>query len=249
MDQDFHEDKEGNLVNFKNIIVLVLGLSIMACDSEKLDIQVNVQGRLMDIMHNGARDGIVHIADLLGDNVYGLGPLEGLNGEYIIIDGKPILTRSVDSKTANIVKDYSTEKALLAVTATVQDWKSVEISNHSSIASLETEIQEIAKQSNIDTEKPFPFMIKGNLGKVNWHIIRPSKPGGSHDEHLAGAWKEEVDSIDAQILGFYSNKHHRIFTHHDSNVHMHVVITESGLSGHIDALEIGEKVELYLPVK
>jgi len=241
--------KIGNSVNFKNILIIILGLSIMACKTDKTNISVNVQGKLMDIMHNGARDGIVNIGDLLGENMYGLGPLEGLNGEYIILNGTPILTRSDDGKSSHKVENYSSEKALLAVTSKVEEWKSIEVSNHSNIASLERAIRDVAQNSNIDIEKPFPFLIKGNLSKVNWHIIRPSKPGGSHDEHLAGAWKEEVENVDGEILGFYSNKHHRIFTHHDSNVHMHVVISETGMSGHIDALEIGESVELFLPVK
>jgi acetolactate decarboxylase len=61
------------------------------------------------------------------------------------------------------------------------------------------------------------------------------------------SWNKTVENIDAKILGFYSTKHHAIFTHHSTNSHMHFYHELSGLFGHVDELVLSEKVILQIP--
>ena len=49
------------------------------------------------------------------------------------------------------------------------------------------------------------------------------------------------------MLGFYSDSHHAIFTHHTTNMHMHVKTDNNEIAGHVDALVLGEGMILKLP--
>ena len=48
------------------------------------------------------------------------------------------------------------------------------------------------------------------------------------------------------IIGFYSKRHEGIFTHRGSYVRMHVV-TENGLSGHIDEIVASPDLKVRFP--
>jgi acetolactate decarboxylase len=61
------------------------------------------------------------------------------------------------------------------------------------------------------------------------------------------SWNQTDKNRIGKILGFYSIKHHAIFTHHSTNSHMHYLDGKSGLSGHVDDLVLGENVILRLP--
>jgi acetolactate decarboxylase len=49
------------------------------------------------------------------------------------------------------------------------------------------------------------------------------------------------------MLGFYSNAHHAIFTHHMTNMHIHVKTTDNKIAGHVDDLTLGKGMILKLP--
>lgn len=49
------------------------------------------------------------------------------------------------------------------------------------------------------------------------------------------------------MLGFYSDSHHAIFTHHTTNMHIHLKTIDNKIAGHIDGLELGKGMILKLP--
>ncbi len=51
------------------------------------------------------------------------------------------------------------------------------------------------------------------------------------------------------MLGFYSPKHKGVFTHHTRTTHIHATNKKKSFIGHVDDLELGEKVILFLPVQ
>jgi hypothetical protein len=56
-----------------------------------------------------------------------------------------------------------------------------------------------------------------------------------------------MENVNAAVLGFYSNSHHAIFTHHTTNMHLHLKTLDNLLAGHIDDLILGEGMTLKLP--
>tara|TARA_B110000495_G_scaffold141922_1_gene124866 strand:+ start:1607 stop:2308 length:702 start_codon:yes stop_codon:yes gene_type:complete len=231
----------------KNILLLV-GLLLIGCQSDQKSIHVNIYGELRQIMHGGVRDGVVALTDVLQDeHVYGLGALEGLEGEILIWDSKPVLTTAKKGGEASFTNNAENEKALLLVTATVKDWIEIPFNNTQIETSLNDYIYQIAKDNNINPEEPFPFILQGNFTKVKWHIISDPGPDGTHEDHMNKSWNRTVENTNAKILGFYSTKHHAVFTHHSTNSHMHFYDEKSGYSGHADELILGENTILKLP--
>lgn len=229
-------------------MLLLSGLIMMGCETKQTDTNIQIYGALRNIMHGGARDGIVDLADVVKDeHIYGVGALEGLDGEILLWDSKTILTRADKGGPATVSNDPKNENALLLVTATVKDWIEIPFNGKQIETSLDDYIYQMAQGKGINAEEPFPFKLEGIFNTVKWHII--SDPGleGTHDDHMNKSWNQTDEKIEAKILGFYSTKHHAVFTHHTTNSHMHFYDENSGLSGHVDDLVLSEYTVLKLP--
>jgi acetolactate decarboxylase len=76
-------------------------------------------------------------------------------------------------------------------------------------------------------------------------------PGGpsSHAEHLQAAVQIQRENVDGRLIGFFSTRHHGVFTHHSSNTHIHVVLPDEKLSGHVDNVTIAKEAILMLPAE
>ena len=51
-------------------------------------------------------------------------------------------------------------------------------------------------------------------------------------------------NAELEILRFYSNKHHAIFTHHTTNMQVH--IKSDKVTGHADSFTLGEKHDIKI---
>jgi acetolactate decarboxylase len=56
-----------------------------------------------------------------------------------------------------------------------------------------------------------------------------------------------MENTEVEMLGFYSDSHKAIFTHHTSNVHIHMRTVDDKLAGHVDDLILGDGMILKLP--
>jgi len=229
-------------------MLFLSGLIIIGCENNKTNYNIQIHGALRDIMHNGVREGIIHIADAVRDNhIYGVGALEGLDGEILLWDSKVILTRADKQGEVTVSNNAENEKGLLLVTAKIDEWIEIPFNGKKIGKSLDDYIYEMANNNNIKLEEPFPFILEGIFSKVKWHIISDPGLDGSHNDHMNKSWNQTDEKTEAKILGFYSTKHHAIFTHHTTNSHMHYYDENTGLSGHVDDLILSEYTVLKLP--
>ncbi|MBC8256227.1 MAG: acetolactate decarboxylase [Candidatus Marinimicrobia bacterium] len=233
----------------KNILIIAVVLFI-GCGNSALDYNINIYGALFKIMHEGHREGVVSLLDVLQKkHTYGLGAMEGLNGEVLILDNKVIINTAINGGTPTTQTEVTgKDKALLLVTSEVKKWQKVSLDEPVSMGTIDAAIKQYADKMGINTNKPFPFMIEGGFGSVEWHIIDSPDPGGSHDEHMASSWKRIDSDFKGKILGFYSENHQTVFTHHSSFTHMHIVFEDEQLSGHIDDILINKTWQLSVPL-
>ena len=59
-------------------------------------------------------------------------------------------------------------------------------------------------------------------GACDWHVIDGSKiePGvHGHEAHIRSAVRGTLSDQPVRLVGFFSIKHHTIFTHHDTDTH------------------------------
>ena len=174
-------------------------------------------------------------------HVYAIGALENLGGEILIHDGYPIIS---NFKNVLYVIDNSFDyKATLLVYSQVEKWQSVVIPESlRTREGLETFISEISRPYGLHG-KPFPFMVEGEVSNAYWHIVN-GKGGENHKESgISGNIIKEY----VRIVGFYSEDHQGIFTHHDSNMHAHVINSDETIAAHLDDIELGTNMVLKIP--
>nr|WP_298993936.1 acetolactate decarboxylase [uncultured Polaribacter sp.] len=233
------------------IIVLVFfTIAFLSCrdkESQTLSTVVKHSGALRTIM-SGNIQPVISLDTLSKmKNLYALGAVDNLKGEIQIFDSQPSNSFVVDSSLQ--IKDSYNLKASLLVYAEIKAWESFEIKNCTTKSDLEEQIFKIAIEYNIDTNKPFPFLLEGNVKSLDWHVIN-WKDGDTihnHKKHKESGLNGTLQNKDVEIIGFYSTKHKAIFTHHTTNMHMHFKTEDDAIAGHIDDLLLNNSITLKLP--
>lgn len=118
-----------------------------------------------------------------------------------------------------------------------------------SYTQLESYLPRIARQKGININKPFPFLIEGKASSLNWHVIdwKKGNTEHTHEKHQKSGAKGMIKDAPSTILGFYSQKHQRIWTHHSTYLHMHALLPKENLSVHIDDVTIKRGTSLKIP--
>ncbi|MCB9294694.1 MAG: hypothetical protein H6559_16470 [Lewinellaceae bacterium] len=213
--------------------------------------EVGWDGALKTIMREGNLSGQVAVEEILKKkHVYALGAMEGLKGELLVWDGRPLIAMVRDSSLQ--LSQDGNGNAALAVYASVPRWSgAIPIPyNVRSYEALENFIRDAARKEKIDVGKPFPFLVEATANKLDYHII--DWPEGdtvhTHEKHLQAGMRGTLGAAPVKILGFYSAHHHGVFTHHSTNMHLHFMSMEAPIAGHVDSLILeGGKGGLFLP--
>jgi acetolactate decarboxylase len=180
-------------------------------------------------------------------HVYALGPLEGLKGEVTIWDGTPYISRVQDH--VPVVEKTFALKACFLVYAQVTAWQKVAVPGSvRTLSDFETFLIRTAAAKKIDQTRPFPFLLTGTPRKAVYHIVHKTdtKPHtfADHDRikvHFA------IENQPVRLLGFWSDKHAGIFTHHDTTIHTHLITADEKQAGHLESLLLAGDVSLSLP--
>ncbi len=219
--------------------------------SNEKDIEVIYYGALKNMMHKGDLSKKVTLNELKDrSHLYALGAVENLEGEVLILDGVAHISYvdSNDSSKIMMIDNSFEKNACLLVSASVKEWETINIPNSIvTYKDFEIFIEETASENGINTNEPFPFMIEGIAKSFDWHII--DWPEGdaehSHEKHIHSGLYGTLENQAVEMLGFYSDKHHAIFTHHTTNMHVHVKSDKA--IGHADDFTLGENMILKLP--
>ena len=219
--------------------------------SNDKQVEVHHFGALKNMMHKGDLSAKVTLDELKEMNhLFALGAVENLKGEVLILDGIPSVSyvKGNDSSKTMMLDDSFEKNACLLVLASVEEWESINIPNTVvTYEEFEGYVAETAAEKGIDIEKPFPFMIEGLAKSFDWHIIDwpENDTEHSHEKHIYSGLYGTLENQTVEMLGFYSNKHHAIFTHHSTNMHVHVKSDKA--TGHADNFTLAENMILKLP--
>jgi len=225
-------------------------ISLCFCTSTwAAELEVGYAGALYNFMHEGDLSSKFSLTELKGkDHIYALGAVENLKGEIQIFDGKPAVTFA---KNGEVIFDNTFKrKASLIVYTQVEVWQDVVIPDETVTRSqFENYLKKAASERGLDIEKPVPFLISGKTKFIDWHVIDwdPADKVHTHTKHTNSGPHGRIEDAEVLILGFYSNRHRAIFTHHASDLHMHFKTNDQTLAGHIDDLKLGREMVLKLP--
>ena len=247
----------------KIALFLAIGFILMGCiSSEKQDAKpikekhnvepnfiVRYNGALKNMMHNGDLSSKADLTNFQETkHLYALGAIENLKGEIQIFNSQSF--NSFVEDNSMVINDNFEHKACLLVYTSVEEWHSIDIpSTVKSHKQLEKFIKESAHTNNIDTNQPFPFLLEGIVTSFDWHVInwKNGDTEHSHEKHVNSGLHGTKDNLAIDMLGFYSNAHHSIFTHHTTNIHVHFKTKDGKMAGHVDNMNLGTRMVLKLP--
>jgi len=230
------------------IIIILLSIGMLISCEEKKEQPVVYHSGALRTMMSGDISKTIDLDTLSQKKyLYALGAFEGLQGEVQIFDGVSQSSRVKDSMV--VIENKTEGSASLLVYTQIEKW----VENSSFFFAAKTDLDSLlmneVKKVGLDTEKPFPFILEGKVSELQWHVIswNPEDSVHTHKKHQESGLNGVVKNENVRILGFYSNKHKAIFTHHSSNVHMHFTSKNKSLAGHVDDLKIKDSITLKLP--
>ncbi|MBC7874103.1 MAG: acetolactate decarboxylase [Ferruginibacter sp.] len=209
--------------------------------------EVKVAGTMRNIMVKGDLSAHVSFDTLNQAHLFGLGPAPGLKGEIMILDGT-VYTSALNGTRLQNQQNKISQAAML-VYSNVEKWNSVNIqATVKNYAELEMLIEATAKAKGYDTEIPFPFKIEAMPGKASYHVIN-WEDGSAHtmENHKQFAYFGQSTNEKSVLLGFYSKHHQSIFTHHTTNMHIHILGEKTKTVGHLDDIHLNGPVTIFLP--
>lgn len=236
-------------MNIRPLFLLFAFFTVISCTSiaQHHSNEVTVKGAMKNVMWKGELDGIIDLDTLKQrKNLYGLGPVEYLAGEILILDGKSYKS-TVVSATEMTVEETFKLKAPFFGYAHVKNWEEHPLPNSvRTIKDLELYVDQITKQAS----RPFMFRLTGTIDYAKIHVVNlpPGSKVSSPKEAHQGQVDYELTNEPSELLGFFSTEHKTIFTHHDTFLHMHLITQDRTKMGHLDeAIFKPEMMKLYLP--
>jgi len=230
---------------FLLIFLIILCFNALV-EGQCLTGKVHITGEMRNVMWKGKLEGNIYLDTISNkSNIVGLGPLEYLGGEIIVIDGKSYKSIVISDSSMEVVETFNI-KAPFFAHANISNW-SEEL--------LDVDIQTIQQlESFLDNKlsgssQPFMFKLAGFVKEATIHVVNlpvGAKVSSPNDAHK-GQVKYQMEYQEAEIVGFFSKEHKGIFTHHDTYLHLHLMTKDKQMMGHLDELSIEKgKMRLFL---
>lgn len=216
--------------------------------SREVSTQVLVTGAMRNTMFNGQLAGLVRMDTIAKQGAFGIGPLDHLRGELLLWDGVPYVS-SATSDTSLAVEVDREVSAPFFVHTTVREW--VEVPLPDSITGL-VELDGFLTGRFAHENRPMAFKLAGSIARAEIHVmdLPPGSMVRSPDDAHEGRKTFVRERVEADLLGFFSTKHKAVFTHHDTNIHVHLVNKERSWMGHVDGLGFDPKaIRLFVQVQ
>lgn len=233
---------------FRYIIIINI-LLLFACKEKRQEANsqnaVVCVAAMKDVMWKGELGGKVLLDTLNKKGLYGLGPVEYLKGELLIVDGKAYTSRVLSDSTMKVEETFQV-KAPFFVYGNVLDWSRETLPKSiKTLKDMEAYINSKAQEVTM----PFVFKLKGTIEHADIHI--QNLPSGtkvsSPKEAHVGQTNYMLTNEMVDVIGFYSRDHKGVFTHHDTNMHLHLITEDRQKMGHLDSVVFKDRMQLYLP--
>ena len=249
--------KERYRMKLNTLIIGLIATVLISCNSTNKKFEttndkvsnVKIVGSMKNVIWKGELAGIIDLDTIKNKNgLYGLGPVEYLTGELLIIDGNSYVSTVLTDSTMKVEETFK-NKAPFFVYANATEWN---IENLPLTIKTISDLEEYVDKKTIAFKRPFVFKLNGQVENADIHIQNLPKGTkvSSPDEAHQGQANYSLKNSEVDIVGFFSTDHKGIFTHHDSNMHMHLITYDRKKTGHLDNVTFGNgTMKLYLPKK
>lgn len=211
--------------------ILIFALGFIGID---LQAQIIATGSLRATMWEGQLSGLVAMDSLAIPGMFGLGPLEYLQGEITLLDGHSFISY-IENDSTVVVEEQAQVSAPFFVHQHVMEWEAVVLGE--GVVDLISLDAFLFMRSS---EAPFFFRLQGRVTEATAHVM-DVPPGttinGPSDAH-ASQKHFTVNDAEVELIGVFSTQHKTMFTHHDSNIHVHLITADRLLMGHLERLRM-----------
>lgn len=214
----------------KKSLVLILGLVTL----QSAFSQVKHAGAMSEMGASGFTPTISLDSLQRYKSLVALGPLGKMQGEITVVEGKVYAGISHPDGKTEVKGDWLVQAPFL-VYAEVSDWEKISFEgNAESITELEKLIGQVVESAGVNLNEPFFFRIQGVFPQMTTHIVTPRSP--EIPGYLENQNQKNYEHAYAagELIGVYSKVGKRIYTHHDSEMHIHFLSEKRDFSGHLD---------------
>ncbi len=210
---------------------------------------MHIAGAMKNVMRKGQLYGNIKLDTILPrEHLYGLGPVEYLTGEILILDGQSYRSTVVNGQQMKVSTSFDLKAPFFAY-AHIPAW--VEQTLPDSVQNLQ-QLEKFLNQITKNIPRPFMFKLTGIVDDAMIHVV--NLPAGSQvsspEEAHRGRKSYQLKNESAELLGFFSTEHQTIFTHHDTYLHIHLITSDRNQMGHLDSVRFRQGVmKLFLPAK
>jgi acetolactate decarboxylase len=208
--------------------------------------EVRISGAMKNVMMKGQLKATIHLDTVQNkQHLYGIGPVENLQGEIMVYDGVAYKAIANAGESMKVEKGFNL-KAPFFVYANIDHWTECRLPD--SVKSL-SQLDQYLTIISADKVRPFAFKLEGKIGEAEIHLVNlPANTNvNSPEDAHQGKRNFKLQNENAKMIGFFSTQHKGIFTHHDSNIHVHLITVDEKAMGHLDAISLNSKsVKLYL---
>jgi acetolactate decarboxylase len=213
-------------------------------------VEVRVAGEMRRVMRDGDLRATIDLRELAAKpHLCALGPLEGLRGEVTVWDGVPSIA-TVRGGAIEVTRSFDVKAAFL-VYVQVASWQEVPIppdvvdDEH-----LERFVATAAAAHGVAPGRPFPFSARATASAAGFHVVdKTDDSPHTMEQHDAIKVRFALADTRVRLVGFHSDRHHGVFTHHGTNVHIHVLTDDGRQSGHLDSIRLAPGGTLLLPAR
>ena len=213
---------------------LLLLLGTLVCNAPAQNGMATPTGAMRNTMFNGQLSALIALDSVAVPGAYGIGPVEHLRGELLLLDGHCYVSTATSDSTMKVM-ERTDAGAPFFVQQRVMKWTTVDLPD--SVTDLGT-LETFLTNTYGALKMPFAFKLVGIIEQVDVHLV-DVPPGttvnGPDDAHAHNKHYSITDrAVDA--LGFFSTQHKAVFTHHDTNIHVHAITTDRSWMGHVELM-------------
>jgi len=198
--------------------------------------EVKVVGAMNEVMWKGKLSGTIYLDTLSNkQHLFGIGPVEYLTGEILIVDGRANKSSLQTDSTMKVEETYALKAPFFAF-ANITTWTQVILPD--SIQSTQ-QLEQFLERTTKKQSRPFFFRFAGEIEQASIHVVNLLKGAtvtSPKDAHQ-GQKNFVLAPQHVEIVGFFSTTHKGIFTHHDTYLHMHLITSDRQMMGHLDEVQ------------
>jgi alpha-acetolactate decarboxylase len=221
---------------------LPLIAALAACTTPpSWDGRVAQWGTLRQVLRDGDTTGKVGVLDAASSFSLGIGAVESLHGEILVLDGRAWIAEPKDD-AVTVRSAREGDRAAFFAGSRVDRWREIAVDRDLSPDDLE------AMLDGLSPAEAFPFIVRGPLEQIESHVLNGRCPFNPKDTNGADPLRAKFDAVEGVLAGFFSRQPPGTLVHHGTRTHVHVLIDgDRRFMGHVDAARVRRGARLFVP--